>query len=598
MIKNLFFSLVVVVFNFLPLFAQDISSPDITKAEIKKHIYYLASDELKGRYTGSKECLTAAHYIENEFKSYGLKPAFDGSYLQEFPFVAGVELTKNNSLEFVTGDKKIIPKLSDEYTIVSFSGKTNINNELVFAGYGISAPDLNYDDYKGIDVKDKVVLVLRDHPEMNNPHSKFDEYAPLRKKSAVARDKGAAAIIFINRFDPNRDKDELLELDYDQAGAMNDFGVLNMKREVAEKLFKSQSLDLMKYQKSIDDSLKPASFVFNDTKVNLSTEVHEIEKISWNVCGYLEGNDPELKNQYIVIGAHFDHLGMGGPNSLYTGKEPQIHNGADDNASGTTGVLELAQKIANEKDKLIRTVVFAAFSGEEEGLLGSSYFVEHMPFPAENADAMINMDMIGRLRDKSLIIYGTGTSSEWKDILNNDNSDSLKLSFNDEGYGPSDQSSFYAKKIPELFFFTGTHEDYHKPSDDADKINFEGEKEVLDYVYDVFNSIDDNKTKPDYLLVEKKESEKMPTRKVWVGTIPDFAGNVDGYKISGVSEGGPAETAGLQGGDIIIKFGDKKISNIYDFTYALADFVPGNVVDVVVKRGDKEITFHVKLGTR
>jgi C-terminal processing protease CtpA/Prc len=221
-----------------------------------------------------------------------------------------------------------------------------------------------------------------------------------------------------------------------------------------------------------------------------------------------------------------------------------------------------------------------------------------MPFPVENADAMINMDMIGRLRDKSLIIYGTGTSTDWKNILNKDNIDSLKLTFNDEGYGPSDQSSFYAKKIPVLFFFTGTHEDYHKPSDDADKINFEGEKEVLDYVYDVFNSIDEDETRLDYLLVEKKEPEKMPTRKVWVGTVPDFAGNVDGYKISGVSEGGPAEIAGLQGGDIITKFGDKKISNIYDFTYALADYVPGDVVDVVVKRGSKEITFHVKLGTR
>ncbi|MCG6914932.1 M20/M25/M40 family metallo-hydrolase [bacterium BMS3Abin03] len=598
MLKNLFLAFIIAVFNFLPLLAQDISSPDITTAEIKKHIYYLASDELKGRYTGSEECLTAAHYIENQFKSYGLKPGFDDSYLQEFPFVAGVKLTKNNSLEFLAGNKKITPKINDDYTTLSFSGKTNIDNKLVFAGYGISAPDIDYDDYAGLDVKGKVVLVLRDHPEMNIPHSKFDKYAPLRKKSVVARDKGASAIIFVNRFDPNNDKNELLTLKYDQAGAMDDFGVLNMRREIAEKLFRSQSNNLKDYQKLIDDSLKPASFIFKNLNVRLSTEVHEIEKLSWNVCGYIEGNDPELKNQYLIIGAHFDHLGMGDQNSLYTGTEPQIHNGADDNASGTTGVLELAQKIASEKDKLKRTVVFVTFSGEEEGLLGSAYFVDHMPFPAENTDAMINMDMIGRLRDKSLIVYGTGTSSNWKDILNKDNADSLTLTFNDEGYGPSDQSSFYAKKIPVLFFFTGTHEDYHKPSDDADKINFDGEKEVLDYVYDVFNSIDDTKEKPDYLLVERKEPEKMPSRKVWVGTIPDFAGNVDGYKISGVSEGGPAETAGLQGGDIIIKFGDKKISNIYDFTYALADYVPGDIVEVVVKRGDEEKTFQIKLGTR
>ena len=597
MLKKSLLSLIILIFNFLPLFAQ--SDPDITTAEIKKHLYYLASDELKGRYTGSEECLTAAHYIENEFKSYGLKPAFDDSYMQEFPFIAGVELTDNNSLKFSIGDEQIDPELNDDYITVSFSGIANVESELVFAGYGISAPDIGYDDYDGIDVTNKVVIVLRDHPEMNIPHSKFDSYTPLRKKAVVARDKGAAAIIFINRYDPNRTMDELLELNYDQAGGMNDFGVVDMKTDFAGKLFESQSLNLQQYQKEIDDSLKPASFVFRNTKVKLSTEVHEIEKISWNVCGYLEGNDPVLKNQYLIIGAHFDHLGMGDQNSLYSGKEPQIHNGADDNASGTTGVLELAQKIANEKDKLKRTIVFVTFSGEEEGLLGSAYFADHLPFPTEKADAMINMDMIGRMNaERSLIVYGTGTSSGWKDILNEDNTDSLKLSFNDEGFGPSDHSSFYTKKIPVLFFFTGTHEDYHKPSDDADKINYEGEKEVLDYVYNVFNTIDNNEEKPDYLLVEKKEEGKMPSRKVWVGTIPDFAGNSEGYKISGVSEGGPAQLAGLEGGDVIIQFGDKKISNIYDFTYALADYVPGDVVDVVVKRGDKEITFPVKLSTK
>jgi len=211
---------------------------------------------------------------------------------------------------------------------------------------------------------------------------------------------------------------------------------------------------------------------------------------------------------------------------------------------------------------------------------------------------MINMDMIGRLKDSSLIVYGTGTSSNWKEILNKDNVYGFKLTFNDEGFGPSDHSSFYGKKIPVLFFFTGTHEDYHKPSDDADKINFDGEREVLEYVYNVAMDVDENPERPDYLLVEKKESGEMFTRKVYVGTVPDFAGNVDGYKISGVSEGGPAQIAGLQGGDIIISFGGKKISNIYDFTYALSDFVPGDVVDVIVKRGNEEITFKVKLATK
>jgi hypothetical protein len=212
---------------------------------------------------------------------------------------------------------------------------------------------------------------------------------------------------------------------------------------------------------------------------------------------------------------------------------------------------------------------------------------------------MINMDMIGRLNDEnSLIVYGTGTSSSLEDVLNKNNSYEFKLTFNDEGYGPSDHSSFYGKKIPVLFFFTGTHEDYHKPSDDIETINFDGEEQVLKYVYDVAFDIDNNVTKPDYIAVKRKDTGRVSGIKVKVGTIPDFASNVDGYKISGVSEGSPAQVAGLTGGDIIIKFGEKKISNIYDFTYALGDYVPGDSVVVVVKRGEEEITFQVELGAK
>jgi hypothetical protein len=289
---------------------------------------------------------------------------------------------------------------------------------------------------------------------------------------------------------------------------------------------------------------------------------------------------------------------MGGFNSMYHGNDPQIHNGADDNASGTTGVLELAEKFASVRNELKRSIAFFTFSGEELGLLGSEYLVNNMPFPIEKSIAMINLDMIGRLKDSSLIVYGAGTSSNWKEILSNSNNYGFNLSFIDDGYGQSDHSSFYGKKIPVLFFFTGTHEDYHKPSDDTEKINFAGEKDVLDYVYNITMDIDNNPERPDYLLVEKKQTGQMFARKVYVGTIPDFASNVDGYKISGVSEGSPAQLAGLQGGDIIISFGGKKISNIYDFTYALGDFVPGDEVDVIVKRGEEEITFKIKLASK
>jgi len=581
------------------LFAQTLDSPEITASEIQEHINFLASDELKGRDTGTEECLEAARYIENEFKKYGLTPFFDGSYLQEFPFISSIQLTANNILTIKLPEKELNPVLHEDYITLPFSGNADADAELVFAGFGISAPKLEYDDYENLDVEGKIVVVLRNHPEQDNPHSKFNKFAPLRKKSSVARDKGAVGIIFVNGYEEYKLGDDLVDFKYDRGGAVTDFAITNIKREVVEEIFNSNGMSFKNHYDKIIKEQKPASFIFKNINAKLSAGVEEIETISWNVAGYLPAAYPKFKDEFIVLGAHFDHLGMGGPNSLYQGNDPKIHNGADDNASGTAGVLELAEKFSTIKDKLNRNILFVAFSGEEHGLLGSSYFVNNMPINANQVATMINMDMIGRLNDaKSLIVYGTGTSTDWKVFLDDINSYDFELTFNDEGYGPSDHSSFYGKKIPVLFFFTGTHTDYHKPSDDADKINAIGEENVLKYIFDFTSFISRLNEAPDYLLVEKKDMGQMPGRKVWVGTIPDFAGEVDGYKISGVSEGGPAQLGGLQGGDIIIKFGEKKISNIYDFTYALADFVPGDKVKVVVKRGEEEITFEVTLSSK
>lgn len=596
--KSLILTVLLFTISNIAVYNQQADNPEVTTEEIKEHISFLASDKLKGRDSGTEELFGAAVYISDEFKNYGLEPLFKDGFLQEFPFVKTIELTDKNSLSFSTNGSEVELKLREDYITVPFSGNTDVNASLVFAGFGISASDLNYDDYSGIDVKNKIVIVFRNTPEPAVAHSGFDAHSPLRKKSSVARDKGAAGIIFINPYDSNKTSDDLVEFSFDRGGAMSDFSVQSVKRIFIEELLHNEGINLKDVYNKILESKKPSSFELKNSSAKISTEVKEVEAVSWNVAGYLEGKDPELKNELIIIGAHFDHLGMGGEGSLYRGDEPQIHNGADDNASGTTGVLELAEKFASRKNNLKRSIVFITFSGEELGLLGSNYFVNNLPFPVEDAITMVNMDMIGRLKDSSLIVYGTGTSSDWKDILNNNNKYGFKLTFNDEGFGPSDHSSFYGKKIPVLFFFTGTHEDYHKPSDDTEKINFTGEKDILNYVYDIVTAIDKNPIRPDYLLVEKKESGQMFARKVYVGTVPDFASNVDGYKISGVSEGSPAQLAGLQGGDIIISFGGKKISNIYDFTYALGDFVPGDEVDVIVKRGEDEIAFKVKLASK
>ena len=566
------------------------NSPDITAEEIKQHITYLASDELEGRMTGTDALYEAADFLKKEFESYGLKPLFDGSYFQEFPFMEKLELGDNELTIVINGTEKSF-KLSKDFTALGFTDNKEVKGNLVFAGYGITAKDLNYDDYANIDVKDKIVIVFRNHPDMKTPHSKFDQYSSLRYKTTTARDKGAIGIIFINTKDNK--EDVLVDFKYDNAAKITGISALSAKRECFN------FISLLDLQNQIDSTLTPKSFlVESGINSEISTEVNEVRGTSINVGAFLDAGNEKFKDEYLVLGAHFDHLGWGGDNSLYMG-EPSIHNGADDNASGTTGLLELAEKFASIKNQLDRKIVFIAFSGEELGLLGSSYVVNNFPLPIENDITMINMDMIGRLNDKNdLIVYGTGTSSKWKNILDNKNDYDFNLTFNDEGFGPSDHSSFYGKKVPVLFFFTGTHSDYHKPSDDADKINLAGQEKLLKYVYDVALTIANSETRPDYISVERKDTGKMTGTKVYVGTVPDFAGEVDGYKLGGVTDGSPAAKAGLQAGDIITQFGEKKISNIYDFTYALGNYVPGDKVKVLVKRGEEVLTIEIELGSR
>ncbi|MEW6194553.1 MAG: M28 family peptidase [Bacteroidota bacterium] len=591
---------------FLLLFAFTFASaqknwndPQITAKDIKAHIFYIASDQFKGRFTGSAEERLAGDYISDQFKNAGLLPLFNGSYFQEFPFIESVELTKNNSAVFTFQNQSRSLKLKEEYITAPFSGEAKITADLVFAGYGISAPKLNYDDYDGLDVKGKVVLVMRYHPEHDSSKSEFDRYATYRQKAAAARDKGAAGIIFVNGFYPHNEQDQLMELHYDGAAGIKDFPVIQIKRDAANEILKTQNIDFAQHQKKIDTDKKPSSFLIDGVFVKLETRVKEIEKIARNIGGFIEGSDPVLKKEYLVVGAHYDHLGIDQlkSSSMYKGTEPQIHNGADDNGSGTTGLLEIAEKFGSEKNNLKRSIIFLAFSGEEMGLLGSSYFTNNAPIPLTDISAMFNMDMIGRLNEeKSLTVIGAGTSSIWKDILNNNNKYQFKLAFNDGGSGGSDHQAFTNKNIPVLFFFTGTHTDYHKPSDDPDKINLTGEEDVVNFVYDVVNHTQQLDKKPDYVKVEEPTNRGAATRtRVTVGTVPEFGYNGNGYKISGVTEGGPAAKGGMKPGDIIIKFGSKTVNNIYDFMYAMGEYAPGDKVDVIVIREEKEVTLNLEL---
>ncbi|MEJ5350535.1 MAG: M28 family peptidase [Melioribacteraceae bacterium] len=568
---------------------------EITTKDLKAHLFYLASDEMKGRFTGSNEERKAGNYIKEQFASFGLKPLFNNSYFQEFPFIEKIELTGKNSVQIKASGYSKALILKKDFITAPFSGNGKAESNIIFAGYGISASELNYDDYEKINVNGKIVLVLRSHPEHDSTKSEFDKYSSMRFKAAIAKEKGAAAIVFINQ---EKEEDELIQLRYDGAPGIKNFPIIQLKREIIKKIFEQRGLNLSEIQKKIDNEKKPHSIEFDDVVISINTEVKEIENKARNVAGYLEGNDPNLKNEYLIIGAHYDHLGIDQllSSSLYKGKDKQIHNGADDNASGTSGLLELAEKFSSIKNSIRRSIIFIAFSGEELGILGSTYFTNNLPVPRENIIAMLNLDMVGRLdAEKKLTIIGTGTSSKWKDLLNEKNKYNFQFNLSDAGSGGSDHQAFLNKNIPVLFFFTGIHSDYHKPSDDADKINYEGEAEVINFVFDIANEIQNSNTKPDFVKVSEPVNRISTRSRVTAGTIPEFGYNGEGYKISGVTEGGPAEKAGLRSGDIIIKFGDKKIGNIYDFMYAISNYKPGDKVDVTVLREEKELTFEVEL---
>lgn len=595
--KKLFFFLVVLSFA---VFAQDTSdNPEITIDELQAHIKYLASDELEGRLAGSEGGKLAAEYLKSEFEKYGLLPFYEGSYFQPFDFIQTIELGENNSLTISYNDYEISPMLEEEFIVTAFSGSGTVSGTLAFAGYGISSSKLEYDDFEGLDLDGKIALIMRYNPEHDSTMSEFDRFSSLRVKASAARDNGALGVIFFNGPKPNLD-DDLVEFKYDRGPTMPDFPVVHLKRNVIDDLLKKDGYNLDDLQKEIDNTKNPKSFVLNNISVTITTEVNEIKAVGRNVAGYLEGSDPILKDEYIVVGAHFDHLGWGVDGSMYRGDEPMIHNGADDNASGTAGLLELAEKFAANSELLNRSIVFMGFNAEELGLLGSNYTVNNFPVDLNQTVAMINMDMIGRLSDeKSLTIIGTGTSSIWENLLEENNTYEFDLKFNDDGWGGSDHQSFTLKEIPVLFFFTGIHEDYHKPSDDWDKINYEGQQKVVSYVYSVLSSINEFEERPDYVKVERTAPKGgMGVAKIYVGTIPEFGWNGEGFKLGGVSEGGPAQKAGLQGGDIMIQFGEKKVVNIYDFMYAMNDHKPGDVVKVVVIRDGEEKEFDVVLESK
>jgi aminopeptidase YwaD len=560
---------------------------------IRGHITYLASDELGGRGSGTKGNEEAARYIATAFRRAGLKPvgtakqndlnaAMDGTgYFQPFSFVAGVAKGRDNVLEATIGGNPVRYRAGSEFEPSGISGSGRAEGEVVFVGYGIQSRDPARDDYANVEVRDKVVLLFAGAPTAD-PHSPLMGQSDLRRKALTARERGAKAVIVVLPKDSDHPRTDTAET--------NDAGVpiLLVKRSVATAWLNAAGQNLESTEEAL--AREPRAFPTGVT-VRLAADVRKVTKRSANILGFLEGSDPALKEEVVVIGAHMDHLGNGGAYSLDPSRKPAIHHGADDNASGTAGVLALADYFSSTSTRPKRSLLFICFSGEELGLLGSAHYVKNPVIPIEKTAAMVNMDMIGRMQNNKLIVVGSGTSPAWSSLLDQVNGAArFDLARSESGFGASDQQSFYASKVPVLFFFTGLHADYHRPSDTADKINAEDEARVVNFVAECATRIANAPERPAYQQMAVPQEQAPARFRVSLGSIPDYAAQVEGVQLSGVRPGSPAEKAGLKAGDIIVKFGGKTIRNVQEYTIALTEHKPGDEVEIVVKRGNETVT--------
>lgn len=561
----------------------------ISPADLMTHIRYLASDELNGRMTGEKGAKKAADYIAGCFVKAGLRPLGDsGTYYQKFPLPDKVAPGKHNSLTITLNGLVRRLQLGRDFFPLSLSASGRVSGEVVFAGFGISAPDLGYDDYKGLDVEGKIVLLLRGSPRDMDYRSHFYDYASLRYKSMNAAEKGAKGIIFTTPESIGEDGD-LGSFAFELPPETPGLEAVIVKREIARKIVASAGRDLARLEKTLAAG-KSNSFSVRGSKARIRIDLQTVHGESANVLGFVSGSDPELRSEVVVIGAHYDHLGRGGNNAAPGLKKGEIYNGADDNASGVSGLIELGKYFGRRGHGLRRSLLFIAFSGEEIGLLGSTYYIEHPEVSAEKTVAMINMDMIGRLRDDRLNILGVGSAKEWRGLVDKANTDvGLDLTYTDQAFGPSDQTVFFADEIPAVLFFTGLHKDYHTPDDDWQKINYEGEARVLELAANLVTELADGENVIAFSGGNQAYAGP-PGISVYLGTVPEYAGGEDGVKLAGVRKGSPAERSGLKENDTIIELDGIKIRNVYDYRNALAVSEPGVGVEIVIMRAGKRIT--------
>lgn len=598
------------------------SLPGFKSQDILRHVDYLCRPDLMGRLTGTLGEKMATAYVAAYWDQLGLIPGGDdGSWYQEFHFTSGVDLGPNNQLMVDENDCDI----NIDWRPVSFSQTGTFDNaEVVFAGYGIVAPANEeqeaYDSYVHLDVTDKWVMVLRYMPGAITAERRqqLARYSSLRYKTMVARDRSARGLIVVSG--PQSEfKDKLVPLRFDGTLSGSSLPVISVSDQIANQLLANREPTLQQLQQKLDSG-EPMMGLPLDHHVSTTIDIEQIRNSGRNVIGRLTTGD-QPTDEVILVGAHIDHLGKGTSSSSLARDEEsdQIHFGADDNASGVAVMLEIAEYLSNQKRQgklpLTRDILFAGWSGEELGLLGSSHFVKSLyeqlssghVLPEEHPThhvvsdsiypavaACINMDMVGRL-DKNLVLHGVGSSSIWPAEIERRNAPvGLPIRPQNDSYIPTDASVFFMRGVPILSAFTGSHSDYHTPRDTPDKLNYDGAAQVARFMGLITRSLAIRETPPDYIPQERPEQgQRRANLRAFLGTIPDYAEEVKGVKLSGVSKNGPAAKAGMRGGDIIVKLAGKKIDNIYDYTFAIEALKIGQPVKLSVQRDDKQLELEI-----
>jgi hypothetical protein len=564
--------------------------------DVRTHVSRLASEEMEGRLTGTDGARMASDYIIQQLERIGVRtlPGQD-SFRIPFEFTSGV----NDQGSTLSASGWEAP--SGSVRGLSFSDNGEVSGGLVFAGYGITVPEsqgYGYDSYFGLDVKDKIVLVLRYFPEDATAEAKsiLARYSGLRFKAMNARDRGAKGLLLVSGpRSPNAG--ELVEMSFDSAVAGSGIVAAGIRGEVAEKLFERVEGKTLADSQEELDSGNPhvGGFEIPGAQLVLNVRLQKETRTAENVVGYLPATtEGPLGGAIIVLGAHYDHLGRGNDGNSLAGKDEagQIHHGADDNASGVAAVLAIAEKERSRDRKA--PVAFAFWAGEELGLLGSGEFIREGTIPASNIAAYVNFDMVGRMRDNKLVLQAAGTSSVWPRLIEQANVVvGFDVQVSEDPYLPTDVTSFNQAGVPSVNFFTGSHKEYHRPADRADLINYEDLERVVELGALLAQKIASLEKRPDFIKVARapQQGGSRDTVRVFTGTIPDYATQVEGLLLSGVIDGGPAQEAGLRGGDVIVEFAGRKISNIYDYTYALDVVKIGEPVAVVyLREGERRET--------